>query len=230
MIKHIFFDLDRTLWDFESNSDKALHQLFFQFQLEQFIATPEIFIETYKKINADYWESYRLGKTTKEALRTGRFSDALGHFKINNKIDGKALGEAYLQLCPTLTQLFPYTVEMLKELQFLDFRLHIITNGFTESQHEKLKNCQLTGYFDQVICSDEIGINKPDKRIFLEALKRANAIAEESVMIGDHPEIDVLGACAAGMRGILFNPDKIPCSPFMEQVNHWQDFTKTVSV
>lgn len=228
MIKHVFFDLDRTLWDFESNSDLTLRQLFLQFELNLFIESPEKFIAEYKKINSDYWNNYRLGKTTKEALRTGRFVDTMNHFGIANQIDAEKFGEAYLSVCPTLTQLFPGTKTMLETLKQKGLHLHIITNGFTEAQEVKMDKCGLNPFFDVILCSDTIGINKPDKKIFLEALRRANAQPSESVMVGDHPDIDVLGASAVGMRGILFNPENIPCSPFMEEVNHWDDFAKMI--
>lgn len=228
MIKHVFFDLDRTLWDFESNSDQTLKQLYTDFKLNKYVSSSEVFIAEYKKINSDYWNNYRLGKTTKEALRTGRFHDTMAFFGIDNKVDAEKLGESYLAICPTLTKLFPGTITMLKQLKKNNLHLHIITNGFTEAQEIKLEKCELNPYFEQIICSDAIGINKPEKGIFLEAMKRADAKPSESIMVGDHPEIDVLGACAAGMRGILFNPNDIPCSPFMEQVNNWEDFPEII--
>jgi putative hydrolase of the HAD superfamily len=225
MIQHVFFDLDRTLWDFDSNSDLALRELFFEFELDKQIDNPDTFIHKYKEINDDYWNNYRVGKTTKEALRSGRFFDTLQQFEIADKIIAEKLGDRYLELCPTLTKLFPGTIEMLSSLQNLGINLHIITNGFAESQHIKLTNCGLSDYFQVIICSDELSVNKPDPAIFLEAMKRADATPKNSVMIGDHPEIDVLGATAVGMRGVLFNPQKnYSVSPAFEQINHWDEF------
>ena len=225
MIQHVFFDLDRTLWDFDSNSDLALRELFFEFNLDKKIDNPDTFITKYKEINDDYWSNYRTGKTTKEALRSGRFFDTLLLFNFTDQQLAEKIGDRYIELCPTLTKLFPGTVEMLSTLKDLGINLHVITNGFSESQHIKLTNCGLIDYFKVIVCSDEIAISKPDPGIFLEAMKRANATPKESIMIGDHPEIDVLGGTAVGMRGILFNPDEnYSVSPNFEQIHHWEEF------
>ena len=225
MVKHVFFDLDRTLWDFDSNSDLALRQLFIEFNLDKKIDDPDTFITKYKEINEDYWNNYRFGKTTKEALRSGRFYDALLYFNYSDQQLAEKIGDRYIELCPTLTKLFPGTVEMLSTLKDLGIYLHVITNGFSESQHIKLTNCGLIDFFQVIVCSDEISISKPDAGIFLEAMKRANAKPKESIMIGDHPEIDVLGATAVGMRGVLFNPERnYSVSSNFEQINHWREF------
>ena len=71
-LEHIFFDLDRTLWDFERNSKSALVQLFYELKLDNIIESFESFHEVYRKINAEYWEDYAKGRVSKEKLRIGR--------------------------------------------------------------------------------------------------------------------------------------------------------------
>jgi putative hydrolase of the HAD superfamily len=85
--------------------------------------------------------------------------------------------------------------------------MHIITNGFKEVQHRKLKNCGFTDFFDVIVCSEEIGKNKPEPEVFHHAMEKAGASPSKSVMIGDDFQVDIIGANNAGMRTILFDPD-----------------------
>jgi putative hydrolase of the HAD superfamily len=206
MANDLFFDLDRTLWDFDSNSHQALSIIFDTLQLDQKIEKKKAFISDYKRINEKMWEEYRLGKVKKEALRTGRFQRALLKHGIDDVKLAATYAEEYLALCPHLTDLFPGTIEVLNDFKSRGKKMHIITNGFTEVQHIKLEKSGLRPFFDFVICSDTLGINKPDPRIFHHALKHAEASIDSAVMIGDHLESDVLGAHGVGMQGILFDP------------------------
>jgi putative hydrolase of the HAD superfamily len=205
-VKDLFFDLDRTLWDFDANSHQALSIIFDALSLNQKIEKKKAFISDYKRINEQMWEEYRLGKVQKEALRIGRFQRALEKHDIHDLQLATTFAEEYLALCPHLTELFPGTIEALEDFKKRGKKMHIITNGFTEVQHIKLEKSGLTPFFEHVICSDTLGINKPDPRIFHHALKKANATLGNSIMVGDHLESDVLGAHQVGMEGVLFDP------------------------
>ncbi|MGM0478913.1 MAG: YjjG family noncanonical pyrimidine nucleotidase [Bacteroidota bacterium] len=205
-IKHVFFDLDRTLWDFESNSKSALEQLFEELKLRDHLESFEAFHHTYKQINADWWNQYRKGQVQKEALRVGRFSETLNRFKIENESLALELANRYVEVSPYQTNLFPGTIETLEALKRENHALHIITNGFKEVQFVKLKNSRLIHFFDDVLCSEEVGANKPDPHVFRSALQRTGAKSEESMMVGDDFEADVLGAEKCGIKGVLFDP------------------------
>lgn len=209
-IKHVFFDLDRTLWDFEKNSEVSLFELHDNFELAKHAISPEEFVKKYKAINNNYWKRYRKGYCTKEELREGRFKDsftALGIDLLKEKHLNQA-GDFYIARAPYQKELFPNTFEMLKTLKEWGIKKHIITNGFSEAQYIKLSNCGLIEYFDVIICSDEFGQNKPHPSIFQHALQQAGAQAHESLMIGDDLHVDVLGAQAVGIEGVLFDPEK----------------------
>ncbi len=206
IIDHIFFDLDRTLWDFDQNSHEALSQIFERLELGNVIANKRAFISDYKRINEQMWSEYRKGQLAKEDLRVGRFLRALNKYGIDDFKIAECYSTAYIALCPHLTLLFPNTIETLEDLKSRGKKLHIITNGFSEVQHVKLQKSGLIDFFDVVICSDTIGVNKPEPKIFLEAIAQAGADARTSAMIGDHLETDVLGANQVGMQGILFDP------------------------
>lgn len=206
--KHLFFDLDRTLWDFETNSEVALSKLFIDLQLNTKIAFFEDFFDEYKENNASLWKLYGKGQLKKEDLRDERFRVTLEKFEITDAQLVKKLSDGYVELSPQQTVLFPGAIETLDELQKNGYNMHIITNGFKEVQHIKLKNSKLENYFDVIVCSEDVGKNKPSPDIFYFSMQKANATCCDSVMIGDDYEIDILGALNVGMKGILFDPDK----------------------
>jgi len=224
VITDVFFDLDRTLWDFDTNSDLALRNLFSEFSLEKRITQKDQFISDYERINEELWDDYRKGLTTKEVMRVQRFHDAL----VLHGVDDVSLAEEYcykyIDNCPKQTATFPGTHEMLEDLKKLGKKLHIITNGFSEVQYRKMTNCGIIDYFDVIVCSDQVGVSKPDPEIFNVALKQSNAKSAHSIMIGDHPEIDVLGANQVGMRGILFDPmNHYKPHPAMEKISELKE-------
>lgn len=205
-VRHIFFDLDHTIWDFEANSKAALSELFSLHENKVGDIAFEIFLPIYIDINEAYWEEYRLDKVDKETLRVGRFKDAFHYF--GKDFDFEFLDQFakdYLARSPYKTNLFPGAFETLNYLKG-KYQLHIITNGFKEVQYIKLDSSNLASYFDIIICSDEVGFKKPNAKIFELALEAAQAKANESLMIGDSEETDVMGAIRVGMQAFWFNP------------------------
>ena len=202
--KDIFFDLDRTLWDFDRNSEDALNDIIIKYDLLQKGGTAENFINLYKEHNHYLWDLYREKKLSKRILRWKRFYLTLKDIDIENEDLSKIIGEDYLKISSTKKILFPYTHDILEYL-FNKYRLHIITNGFEEVQFTKLKNCDLDKYFIKVITSERVGAHKPKPDIFLYALKEAGAVVERSIMIGDDYKVDIEGARNVGMDQIFFN-------------------------
>ena len=203
--KHIFFDLDRTLWDFETNSFETLSELSIKYKFKDLgIDSIDSFITQYNPINNRMWDEYGKGIIDKKTLRYGRFSEALLKFNINDKQLAKQFADDYIASSPLKTSLFPHTKEVLEYLNQKYF-LHIITNGFEEVQHTKLKKCKIDHYFNQIITSEQVGFNKPDIRIFHYSLSAANTTTEDSLMIGDNLQADIVGARNAGMNQVFFN-------------------------
>jgi putative hydrolase of the HAD superfamily len=206
MSKHLFFDLDRTLWDFDRNSEAALKKLYAEPGLHKILDFFDEFHDAYKQSNAQLWKEYGKGMITKDFLRTERFRLALKQFDITDEEIIDKISQAYIDLSPKQTHLFPKTVEVLEALKNDGFRIHIITNGFPEVQYIKLQEAKLKPYFDFIFCSEEVGYSKPSKGIFQHALNQTGAEAKNAVMIGDDYEIDILGALNCGMHAILFDP------------------------
>jgi putative hydrolase of the HAD superfamily len=207
MAKHLFFDLDRTLWDFERNSEAALRILYKELGLHEIHGSFELFHHTYKETNAQLWRKYGNGEISKELLRTERFKATFEKLDIKRSELIENISQGYIELSPRQTNLFPKTIETLNELKREGYSMHIITNGFKEVQFIKLEEARLQPYFDLVLCSEEVGHNKPSRFIFEHALKETGANAMESIMIGDDYEVDIVGARNCGMHGILFDPE-----------------------
>lgn len=206
-IKHIYFDLDRTLWDFERNSHEALTEILTEIGLLETGLNKLDFIKKYKEINEHYWALYRQGKIEKSKLRYIRFEDTLHYFEIYDKGLGATIGQKYVEISPKKKNLIEGTREILDYLS-PKYQLHIITNGFEEVQEIKLRESELTPYFDSITCSEEVHAKKPDPKIFHHAMKKHNAKPEESVMIGDDFHADIIGANQVNMHSIYFNPDE----------------------
>ena len=207
-VEHIFFDLDHTIWDFETNSRETLGELYHEYKLHELIQNEEKFLATYQTVNAQYWKKYRDGQIDKQTVRFGRFPETLRRCKVDDAdVIGKQIGEEYVIRGPKKTHLFPHTHETLQYLS-QKYPLHIITNGFKEVQFVKLGGSDLDKYFDIILCSEEVGVNKPHKKVFQTALEKANVDPANAVMIGDNYEADILGAQKAGMKTIFFDPKK----------------------
>jgi putative hydrolase of the HAD superfamily len=208
---HLFFDLDHTLWDFHRNSEETLHQLFYDFELHQFGVThPERFMEVYTRINHRLWQQYHRGEVSKETLRDSRFRHTFIELGFDGDHFADAFSDSYLNISPTRPHLLPHTIEVLEYLRD-KYTMSIITNGFAEVQHIKMKHSGIAGYFDAVVISEEVGFQKPDIRIFEHAACLAGVSIQSCLMIGDNEETDIAGAKNAGMDQVYFNPEgKLP--------------------
>lgn len=203
-MKHLFFDLDNTLWDFDKNTETVLNKLFYQYKLEPNLnANFDSFYKVYLKNNELLWHLYGFRKISKDELRFKRFFDTFFDFGINDSALAQSFSDLYIQQAPQGTLLKPHCIETLNELM-KKFELHIITNGFTQSQTIKLSNCGLMPYFKHIIISEETGYNKPELEIFNLARNMAKANPKNCVMIGDDLINDVQGALNAGWQAVHF--------------------------
>ncbi|WP_431159225.1 YjjG family noncanonical pyrimidine nucleotidase [Winogradskyella poriferorum] len=200
-IKHVFFDLDHTLWDFDKNSGLTFEKIF---KLNKIDVNLSEFLEVYEPINLRYWKMYREERVSKTDLRYGRLKDAFDSINVSVEDDMiNHLSVAYIDYLTTFNHLFDGTFEILEYLQ-LKYHLHIITNGFEEAQERKMTNSNIRSYFKTVTNSEMVGVKKPNPKIFNFALNQANANSHESIMIGDSLEADIEGAKHVGMSAILF--------------------------
>jgi len=204
--KHLFFDLDHTLWDFETNSKETLQDLYVHYELNnRGINDYDEFFKRYSYHNTRLWQRYTMGHIRQEELKWKRMWLSLLDYKIADEVLAKKMSVHFLEHLPSKTSLFPYTIEILDYLTDKGYHLHLITNGFESIQHKKLENSGLKSYFKEVITSEVSNDVKPNKGIFDYAFMKTNAIPEESIMIGDNLDADIQGGINAGMDTIFVN-------------------------
>lgn len=205
---HLFFDLDHTLWDFETNARETLAELYEEFDLSGRGAVPvEQYINDYETRNAWCWAQYRAGSMDRETLRIARFQYLLDQYDIEDRGLAYTLSDEYLSRCPLKPHLMPHAWETLTYLQG-KYTLHLITNGFQKTQFTKLRVSKLDSFFTTVTTSEEAKVLKPDPRMFHFALGEAGVSVEKSIYVGDHIEVDMKGAREAGLDRVFYNPSR----------------------
>jgi len=219
----IFFDLDHTLWDFDRNSALTFDIIFKKNNIE---IDYETFSKAYQPINLEYWKLYGAEKVTKEKLRYGRLKDTFDALKmeVSNAVINQ-LAIDYIDYLTTYNHIFDGTIEILEYLK-PKYKLHIITNGFQEVQQYKLEKSNIASYFETVTNSEMVGVKKPNPKIFNYALALANVNKENSIMIGDNLEADVLGALNIGLDAICFNYHKVKVAANIKKVDHLLELKK----
>jgi len=219
-IKHVFFDLDHTLWDFDKNSALTFEKIF---KIHALPVDFRQFISAYEPINLNYWKLYREEKIDKSNLRYKRLKDTFDVLEFTVVDDTiHQLSEDYITYLTTYNHLFDGTVEILDYLKSR-YKLHIITNGFDEAQQKKMDSSKISSYFTTITNSEIAGVKKPNPIIFEYALNSAKARAEESIMIGDNLEADIHGALNVGIEAILFNYHNINAEAQIKQVKDLLD-------
>ena len=209
--KHLFFDLDHTLWDFETNEQETLLELYHSHALEsRGVPSFAEFSVSYVGHNERLWDRFRKGFITRKDLRDKRFRLALLDFRIGDELLTQKISEQFLEILPYKKTLFPETRETLEYLAAKGYPMHLITNGFEETQLLKMKNSGIDHFFTHIVTSEVAGSLKPYREIFDYAITKANTSATESIMIGDALELDIKGAHGVGMDQVYFNPAKPP--------------------
>ena len=209
MPNNIFFDLDHTIWDFESNADETLRELYDLYNLSKYSDhSADDFVSIYKIKNDALWTLYRQQKIKKELLRTKRFTDTFIEMGVDASDVPQDIWDKYLDICPTKTKLMPGAIETLDYLNG-KYNIHLITNGFAETQRRKLKHSNLEKYFKTLTISEEVGVQKPHPLIFKAALTNAGSSLSKSLYVGDNPIADVKGGLNSGWKVYWYNPNDI---------------------
>lgn len=207
--KCIFFDLDHTLWDYETNSRETLQELYDGHNLlEKGVSDFNSFHQEFRRVNAALWELYDHGKIGSEVIREERFRQILSTFQLHDEALNRELSFEYLHTCPKKGNLMPNAIETLQYLAG-KYKLSIITNGFEEIQNTKLSAGNLHSYFEHIITSQKAGHKKPAPEIFDYTLKLNSVSSHEAIMVGDNLITDIGGARKASIATVFFNPDRI---------------------
>lgn len=204
--RHIFFDLDHTLWDYDSNVRDTLSELFAHHRLAELgDITFEAFFEAFLTTNYELWDQFNRGEVNQSDMRKIRFIRVFTRAKLStDHLPGSFEGD-FVSQTSSKSKVMDHSFEILDYLR-KQYALHIITNGFNDSQYAKLKYSGLAPYFELIVTSESSGFRKPDKRIFTHALGKLGTKATDCLMIGDNPDSDILGAKNAAIDQVHYNP------------------------
>lgn len=207
--KHLFFDLDHTLWDFEKNAHDCLLEIYGHFNLAAFgVEDVAIFCEKFSEANYYYWALLEQKVITADELRRRRFKTAFAKLDIEiEEAFGLEMNDFFLKSLPNKKALIEGAIDVLNHLK-PNYQLHILSNGYEGLQIQKMKSSAIHHYFEEIITVDKAKALKPDKAIFEYALKCTNASVSNSLMIGDNYEADIRGAINAQFHTVFYNPDK----------------------
>lgn len=198
---HLLFDLDGTLFDFDAGEKYAFNKICDFLQLT---FTSEL-LSLYKKINLSYWQAYERGEITTQALAIARFSDFLSSVDKTSfdpaflaKLYQSALGEDCTPIADALSVC----------RHFFDngYHLSIITNGRSQTQHNRLSKSELFQFFSGLFISEEIGFQKPSAEFFNHVLNSLDTKPSKALIIGDSLTSDITGGISYGIDTCWFNP------------------------
>ncbi|MDE6555541.1 MAG: YjjG family noncanonical pyrimidine nucleotidase [Duncaniella sp.] len=210
--KWIWFDLDDTLIDFHTNSRLA-HKLLFDEQegFGHIFHDVSDWLNAYEDHNLLLWKRYAEGEITQEFLRMDRFFTPLMTRWTRSREELETLcrylDTHYLDLLAAQKTVIADAKETLEEMRNMGYSIGVLSNGFTSVQHRKIESAGLKSLIDCVVLSDDIGVTKPDPRLYLYAMSVVNDLDPRNhVMVGDNFSTDIRGAVAAGWGNVWFNP------------------------
>lgn len=206
----LLFDLDHTLWDYDTNAEETLKELFTRFRMEERGVTSfRFFLETFNRVNRDLWDRYDRGLIGQEVIRYERFDRVFRETGVEDTRTALDFSANYLRELPLKKNLLPQAREILEYLH-PRYPMTIVTNGFEEIQSAKIASSGIGHFFRHVVTSQRAGNKKPSPKIFDYALRQTDHRPEHAVMIGDNLQTDIAGATAAGIDTIYYNPGRTP--------------------
>ena len=211
--KNLFIDLDDTIYDFSSASREAFMETYELLHYDRFFDSFNHYYSIYEPYNLELWHIYGEGKITKEELNKRRYSYPLEVVGIKDQELADTFCREALGRIPTKNRLIDGAIELLEYLR-PKYNMYILSNGFKELQSHKMRTAGIDKYFDALILSEDIGVNKPNRELYEYALEKTGSKLEESIMIGDMFETDIVGAANIGMKQIYFNPKKKESNTF----------------
>ena len=219
--RNLFIDLDDTIYDFSAASSESFHETYDLLHYERYFDSFEQYMQIYEPYNLELWRIYGEGKITKAELNRRRYLHPLETVGVNDPQLAETFCHEALGRIPTKNKLVDGAMELLEYLR-PKYRMHILSNGFKELQSHKMRTSGILHYFDSLILSEDIGINKPRRELFEYALEKSGSQVSDSIMIGDMFDTDIAGAAGVGMEQIYYNPKEKKGHPFTPtyEVNH----------
>jgi 2-haloacid dehalogenase len=205
----IIFDADGTLFDYNLAELNAFKDAFNYFGVK----FESKYLDKYHQYNQQVWKDFEQGKVTISRLKIKRFEQLVQ--KIGISINPDELSERYLYYLSRGTQLIDETEDVLKKLSG-NVGLILMTNGIKEVQRSRLGLSAIGDYFSDIIISDEVGVAKPDNKIFEIALQRMSVTDKKTVlMVGDNLGSDIKGGLNFGIDTCWYNPNHQASDPLI---------------
>jgi len=208
--KWVMFDADGTLFDYDKVEVVALESTYEEMGLAYDVAQARI----YRQINADMWLDFEQGRISQRRLRTKRFEllfDAAGI-----QCDTEEFSQRYLANLALGTDLVDGAESVVKSLHGR-VGLLLITNGLSDVQRPRFARSTLGQYFPNVVISEEVGVAKPDPKIFTIAFgQMGNPDKGDVLIVGDSLTSDIAGGSLYGIDTCWFNPGRKPREPGLE--------------
>ena len=211
----VFLDLDDTLIDTIQNTRDAVEELYEDYRLDKYFKSFDDFYKNYFQPNNLFlWSEYEHQRISKEYLLRNRFIKALESVDEIDEKHSLKINNDYIRIVVRKPILIKVLLEKLDYLK-PKYKICILSNGFTEMQYNKIRNAGLAEYFDDIILSDKIGINKPQREIFDYAINRSGTPRKEIIMIGDNFSTDITGAHNAQIDQLWYNPKRYESKEFV---------------
>lgn len=209
--KHLIFDLDDTIWDYQENSKEALQELYEVYNLLDKGVETHDFLTVFREVNNDLWDKFDKGEITRDIIREQRFPTVFKKLSLNLNGVAMDMQDSFMQICSAKPKLVNGVKGVLDKFRS-KYNYHILSNGFDEIQFIKIEAAGISTYFDKVITSGRAGFRKPQPEIFDFILNEIGAAKNECIMIGDNPLSDIEGAHRYGMDQVYYNVHKKECA------------------
>ncbi|MDW3196229.1 MAG: YjjG family noncanonical pyrimidine nucleotidase [Cytophagales bacterium] len=226
-VKTIFFDLDHTLWDYDTNARETLFEIYDDFRLDRGFSSAEEFFQTYLVHNEKLWHLYNHGKIGRDDIRERRFYQVISDVGLDDKKMAEQMSDQFMEVCPHKTAVMPGTYEIMEHLKPV-YQMGIITNGFSDTQAIKMAKTGLDKYFEIMVTSESAKARKPSAEIFNTALTEARAQAAHVVMIGDNRATDIGGALTLGWKTIWYTKEEEEAPENCWKVKHLEEIAQVM--
>ncbi len=203
----ILLDLDDTLLDTATNTKETVKEIYTDYNLNNHFDSFNTFYSFYHTNVSKLWDAYNKGGISKDEIQRERFTSSLTHIEDFNEEKIQIINKDYIERVMKKDALVEGAIELLDHLKSR-YKIHILSNGFSEMQYKKMESAKLAShYFENIILSDVVGVNKPHPDIFIYALNKIGAKKKNAIMIGDNLLTDINGAYNSGLDQIWYNPE-----------------------